>query len=94
MISENSFVNRVVQDFLNLVEAGNIKLEFTTFHDKKTEKNCKKFQERWLNDRHENGKIVERVVYPYREYEWRDTCNSYDDSHGSKSDPVTITMGF
>jgi len=108
MIRESEFVNRTIEDFINLVEKGHIILKFTTKHDHVTEASVERMRERWGYDinkvtQHEHGEIIERVVYPVKinderhrsglEYQ-EDSDSHYHGRKGTKEDPATVIFGF
>ncbi len=108
MIRESEFVNRTVQDFINLVEKGHIKLKFTTRHDHVTEASAERMRQGWGYDinkvtQHEHGEIIERIVYPAKinDERHRSGLEYQEDSEyhhfgkkGTKEDPVTVIFGF
>ena len=108
MIRESEFVNRTVQDFINLVEKGHIKLKFTTKHDHVTEASAERMRQGWgydINNVNQNahGEIIERIVYPAKINDSRNRCGleyqeDSDSYHhgkkGTKEDPATVIFGF
>jgi len=106
MIRESEFVNRTIEDFINLVEKGHIKLKFTTKHDPETEASAERMTRTWGHDvngvsQNEHGEIIERIVYPAKinddryglEYS-EDSDSHYHGRKGTKEDPATVIFGF